>query len=182
MKTKLLSILIICLACLLMLSGCDKIQKPVTYVTIENTERKIENIVFEPVPIADPNEVPEEQPEDQPEEESNVQLDNSSAIYMGGLYVENDKTDLKLALFSISGIKKVVIIEGNDLYYGEFDSENDSLPDGTEYLAITLHNTTFGYHFNDDSSGILVDKEKNKYDAKELDETDAREMLKKVYN
>lgn len=100
--------------------------------------------------------------------------------YMGGLYARSEVNDMMLALFKSNGNPIVVITEFGNQYYGEYTTEDAMLKDGTEYTKITVENTIYGYHFNEDGTGILIDQNNNKYESKKLDESMAKIMLANV--
>lgn len=99
------------------------------------------------------------------------------AVYMGGLYARSETNDMMLALYKSEGEPVVVITEFGKTYYGSYITEDAKLADGTVYTKITVQDKTYGYHFNADLTGILVDQESNKYEAKQLDVTVATDML-----
>lgn len=99
------------------------------------------------------------------------------AVYLGGLYARSEVNDMILALYRSDGEPVVVITEFGETYYGSYTTKDAKLADGTEYTQITVQDKTYGYHFNEDLTGILVDQEGNKYEGKKLDETVASNML-----
>ena len=104
--------------------------------------------------------------------------DANDTVYVGGLYARSEINDMMLALFKIDGEPMVVITEYGNTYYGSYITEYEKLSDGTIYTKITVQDKTYGYHFYEDLTGILVDQEGNKYEAKKLDESVAEDMLK----
>ena len=100
--------------------------------------------------------------------------------YMGGLYISDPKNDLQMALFKNDGLPIVIITKLGNVWYGEYTTEDAKLDDGTEYTKILINDSEFGYHFNDDMTGIMIDEDGKKYDAKELDESVALDMVKKT--
>lgn len=111
-------------------------------------------------------------------------LDEMNATYMGGLYARSETNDMMIAFYKVSDTPIVVVTEFEKMYYGEYITKDVELFDGTKYTAITVQNETYGYHFNDDMTGILVDRDGNKYEAKEIHISVAADMLseaKKTY-
>ena len=97
--------------------------------------------------------------------------------YMGGLYARSETNDMMIAFFKSSGKPVVVITEYGAVYYGEYITKDATLPDGTKYTAITVEDETYGYHFDEDLTGFVVDRDKVKYEAKKLDVSVAADML-----
>lgn len=106
--------------------------------------------------------------------------ENNQIVYMGGLYAADGESDINLALFKSSGTPVVIIQEGSNIYYGEFITEDATLEDGREYVKITVEDKVYGYHFNDDMTGFVVDQDGKAHDAKELDESVAMDMQKET--
>lgn len=100
--------------------------------------------------------------------------------FMGGLYARSETSDAMIAFFDVDGDPVVVITEFGEYYYGSYNTEYARLADGTEYSKVVIGDTVYGYHFNEDGTGIIVDKEGNKYEAKKLDESVAKDMLKEA--
>ena len=109
-------------------------------------------------------------------------LDKLNVKYLGGLYARSEVNDMMIALFDSSGTPIVVITEFDKLYYGEYTTESGKFEDGVDYTKITVEGKTYGYHINDDLTGILVDQDGNKYEAKQLDESVAIDMVKRTVN
>ncbi len=109
---------------------------------------------------------------------------DSEVVYMGGLYASDEECDANIALFKSSGTPIVIIQEGENIYYGEYTTEDAKLDDGTEYTKITVEGKTYGYHFDVDASGnvdaattgIIVDQDGKAHYAKQLDESVAMDM------
>lgn len=106
--------------------------------------------------------------------------ENNEIVYMGGLYAADGQSDINLALFKSSGTPVVIIQEGSNIYYGEFITEDATLEDGREYVKITVEDKVYGYHFNDDMTGFVVDQDGKAHEAKELDESVAMDMQKET--
>ena len=100
-------------------------------------------------------------------------------VYMGGLYISDPKNDLMFALFKNDGLPIAIITKLGKVWYGEYTTEDAKLDDGTAYTKMLINGAEFGYYFNDDMTGILIDEDGKKYDAKELDESVALDMVKK---
>lgn len=109
-------------------------------------------------------------------------LEELNVKYLGGLYARSEVNDMMLALFDSFGTPIVVITEFDKLYYGEYTTESVKFEDGVDYTKITVEGKTYGYHINDDLTGILVDQDGNKYEAKQLDESVAIDMVKRTVN
>ena len=112
--------------------------------------------------------------------ESTNLLDELKVTYKGGLCARSEVNDMMLALFDSSNLPVVIITEFDNLYYGEYTTEEKELADGTKYTSITVEQKTYGYHFNEDGTGILVDQNGNKYEAKQLDESVATDMVRRT--
>lgn len=97
--------------------------------------------------------------------------------YMGGLVTDEDGIDMKLALYRIDGEPVAVVTDGEQIFYGEYETEDAKFDDGTEFTIIDIYGERFGYIFNDDMSGFIIDNDDNKFDAKELDEAAAMELI-----
>ena len=104
-------------------------------------------------------------------------LDTHDVVYMGGLYARSETNDMMLALYKTDDKSVVVITEFGNIYYGNYVTEDAKLLDGTQYTKITVQDKTYGYYFYEDLTGILVDQDGNKYEAKKLDESVATDML-----
>ena len=107
---------------------------------------------------------------------------DDDVVYMGGLYASDEECDANIALFKSAGIPIVIIQEGENIYYGEYTTEDAKLDDGTEYIKITVEGKTYGYHFDEDengnidTTGIIVDQDGKSHFAKALDESVAMDM------
>ena len=97
-------------------------------------------------------------------------------VYMGGLYSHDGKSDMNLALFKSSGIPVAIVQIGDKIWFGEMTTEEATLDDGREYISLKVENDTFGYHFNEDGTGFLIDNEGEIHDSLELDESAAEDM------
>ncbi len=100
-------------------------------------------------------------------------------VYMGGLYAVSETCDMNLALFESAG-EPIAIVEipvDGILYYGEYTTEEGKLEDGRDYTVITVEDHQFGYWFDDEYTGILLDEEGNVYNAKAIDESCAMDMV-----
>ncbi len=105
-------------------------------------------------------------------------------VFMGGLYAVSETCDMNLALFESSG-EPVAIVEipvEDVLYYGEYETEAAKLEDGRDYTVITVEGHTFGYYFDDEYTGILLDEAGNVYNAKAMDESFAMDMVNTTIN
>lgn len=150
---------------LLMFSSCKKenkqnSQNDESYVTLETTT--IEQTQTETTT-----------------EDNRTLLEKLNVRYVGGLYARSEVNDMMLALFKSGNndMDAVIITEGDKLYYGQFTTEEAKTKDGKDYMRITVENKTYGYHINEDKTGILVDQDGNVYDAKELDVSVATDMI-----
>ena len=101
-------------------------------------------------------------------------------IYQGGLYVSQPDNDLQLALFRNDGEPIVLVSKLDSFSYGLLETEDGKLEDGTEYVKVKFENEgkSFGYIFNEDMSGFLIDEDGTKIEAKELSEEAALDMVK----
>ncbi len=109
-----------------------------------------------------------------------ARLEEMNAVYMGGLYARSEVNDMMMAFYKLSDTPIVIVTELGKTYHGEYVTKDSELIDGTKYTAITVQNETYGYHFNDDMTGILVDRDGNKYEAKEIHISVAADMLSEV--
>ena len=105
-------------------------------------------------------------------------LKSSDITYMGGLAARSEVNDIMLCLYKSKGEPIAIIMELGNTYYGKYITEDAKLNDGTEYTKIIVQNKTYGYHFDDEWTGIVVDQEGNKYEAKKIDESVANDMIK----
>lgn len=97
-------------------------------------------------------------------------------VYMGGLYSHDGKSDMNLALYKSSGMPVAIVQIGDKIWFGEMTTEEATLDDGREYISLKVENDTFGYHFNEDGTGFLIDNEGEIHDSLELDESAAEDM------
>ena len=107
-------------------------------------------------------------------------LETLNITYLGGLYARSETNDMMLALFKSSDMPIAIITEYENLYYGEYTTKDVTLIDGTKYTEITVEGKKYGYHFNDDMTGILVDQQNNMYEAKMLDVSVATDMVRRT--
>ena len=105
-------------------------------------------------------------------------LKSSDITYMGGLAARSEVNDMMLCLYKSKGEPIAIIMELGNTYYGKYITEDAKLNDGTEYTKIIVQNKTYGYHFDDEWTGLVVDQEGNKYEAKKIDESVANDMIK----
>ena len=97
-------------------------------------------------------------------------------VYMGGLYSHDGKSDMNLARYKSSGMPGAIVQIGDKIWFGEMTTEEATLDDGREYISLKVENDTFGYHFNEDGTGFLIDNEGEIHDSLELDESAAEDM------
>ena len=97
-------------------------------------------------------------------------------VYMGGLYSHDGKSDMNLALFKSSGMPVAIVQIGDKIWFGEMTTEETTLDDGREYVSLKVEDTTFGYHFDDDGTGFLIDDAGEEHKALALDESAAEDM------
>ena len=101
-------------------------------------------------------------------------------VFMGGLYANDGKSDMNLALFREADGNPTVLVQiGADYYYGNLNTTEKKLEDGSAYTALTLGGKEFGYRFDDESLtvGIVVDAAGEMHSAVTLDESVAKDML-----
>ena len=110
-------------------------------------------------------------------EEEEVPFRDQGLWYMGGLKSNEEGFDMNLALFRIDGEPVAVFTDGSEMYYGDYETEDTKFDDGTEWTLIKVGGKQFGYHFNDDNTGFLVDNDDNIIQAAELEEDRANEIL-----
>ena len=97
-------------------------------------------------------------------------------VYMGGLYSHDGKSDMNLALFRKDGVPVVLVQEGDKFYYGDLETEEATLEDGSTYNKFSVEGKTFGYRFDEESTGVLMDENGDLHDSLELDESVAQDM------
>ena len=97
--------------------------------------------------------------------------------YIGGLYAVSEVNDMMLALYKSDEKSVAVITEFGNVDYGEYITQDEKLSDGTEYTQIIINDKKYGYHFEEDLTGFLVDQEGNKYRAKQLSDEVAADMI-----
>ncbi|MBR1471179.1 MAG: hypothetical protein IJ600_06005 [Lachnospiraceae bacterium] len=106
--------------------------------------------------------------------------------YRGGLYISDPNNDLQMALFENkdAGAMTAVVTKLGKVYYGLYHTEDATLEDGTAYTKLFIEaagedggDKEFGYHFYEDGSGVLIDEDGTKYEAKPLDESAALDMV-----
>ena len=76
-----------------------------------------------------------------------------------------------------SSSKVAIVTDGEDYYYGEYETEDTKFDDGKEFTLITVGGKRFGYKFYDDNNGFLVDNDDNIIEAVELKEDTAMELM-----
>ena len=106
----------------------------------------------------------------------------ATLTYMGGLKVKDDPSnDMEFALYrNEDGNLVGLVFEKGRIYYGICDlPEKATLEDGREYEKLKIEEADFGYYFSEDlTSGILVNEEGKVFDAVELPESRADELVK----
>ena len=101
--------------------------------------------------------------------------------YMGGLYANDGKSDINIALFKSAGEPVILVQEGSDFYYGALETEDAKTEDGKDYIKATVEGKVYGYHFDDDSTtGFVVDQNGESHSALALDESVANDMMKEA--
>ncbi len=113
-----------------------------------------------------------------PEEE--LEVLKEQLVYMGGLYISDENNDLMMSIFKNDGLPVVVITKNGEVTYGEFTTEDATLDDGREYTKLLIQDKEFGYHFHledEDGDSFLVDEDGTVYDAKDVDESVAMDMV-----
>lgn len=97
--------------------------------------------------------------------------------YMGGLSARSETSDAMIMFYVVNNDPVAVIMEFGEYYFGSYYTEDTKLVDGTEYTKIVVEGKIYGYHFDDEGTGIVVDQKGNKYEAKKIDESVAIEMF-----
>ena len=110
-------------------------------------------------------------------EEDEVPFRDQGIWYMGGLVTNEEGFDMKLGFYRIDGEPVAIVTDGEDIYYGYYETEDTKFDDGTEFTLISVGGKKFGYKFNDDNNGFLVDNNDNMIEAVELDEKRAMELM-----
>ena len=110
-------------------------------------------------------------------EEDEVPFRDQGVWYMGGLASNEEGFDMKLGLYRINGEPVAIVTDGEDYYYGEYETEDTKFDDGKEFTLITVGGKRFGYEFYDDNNGFLVDNDDNIIEAAELKEDTAMELM-----
>lgn len=109
-----------------------------------------------------------------------VETIQASLTYMGGLYVNgNPDCDMELALFkNEDGDMIAIVYDEGSIEYGNYETEDGTLDDGTAYTILYIGDKTFGYFFEESlETGILIDQEGNVNEAIALDESVARDLV-----
>ncbi len=109
--------------------------------------------------------------------EDEVPFRDLGVWYMGGLVSNEEGFDMKLGIYRINGDEVAVVTDGDDIYYGLYETEDAKFDDGTEFTLITVGDKKFGYRFQDDNKGFLVDNDDNIIEAVALDEQTAMELV-----
>ena len=113
-----------------------------------------------------------------PEEE--LEAMKADLVYMGGLYIKDPENDLMMAIFKNAGVPVAVVQKLGNTYYGEFTTEDGTTEDGREYSKMLIEDKEFGYHFHledEDAESFLVDEDGTIYDAYDMDESVAFDMV-----
>ena len=105
--------------------------------------------------------------------------ESEEVVYMGGLFANDGKSDINLALFKSAGNPVIIVQEGANIYYGTYETEDAKTDDGKEYTKVTVEGKVYGYHFDEDdeTSGFVVDQDGVAHRAIILDESVANDMM-----
>ena len=182
MKKKLVMTILAGVMSLAICTACTDTTEVTTEEPAEATEEAVEEEPAEEVeeePAED--EAEKEEAEDEGvDEEANLEAVQASLTYMGGLYVNgNPDCDMELALFrNDDGDMIAIVYELGNIEYGQYETEDGTLEDGTAYTIIKFGEKTFGYYFDESlETGILVDQDGNVNEALALDEEEARALV-----
>ena len=151
-------------------------EEPVEEAEVVEEEEPAEEEVVEEEPVEEAAEAEDEGVD----EEANLEAVQASLTYMGGLYVNgNPDCDMELALFrNEDGDMIGIVYELGNIEYGQYETEDGTLEDGTAYTIIKFGEKTFGYYFDESlETGILVDQDGNVNEALALDESVARDLV-----
>ena len=115
--------------------------------------------------------------------EEQIQAVQDTLVFMGGLKSGDDAAkDIEIAMFrNDQGDIIYVYVEDGHLDYGMWTTEDATTADGKPYSKLTGGEKEYGYYFNEDLvTGIIVDADGTVYDAVELDEKVARDLVSKT--
>ena len=115
--------------------------------------------------------------------EEQIQAVQDTLVFMGGLKTGDDAAkDIEIAMFrNDQGDIIYVYVEDGHLDYGMWTTEDATTADGKPYSKLTGGEKEYGYYFNEDLvTGIIVDADGTVYDAVELDENVARDLVSKT--
>ena len=170
--------LALCTACT---SGAEApAEEAATEETVEATEEVAEEPTEETAEEPTEEAAEAEAEDEGVDEEANLEAVQASLTYMGGLYVNgNPDCDMELALFrNEDGDMIGIVYELGNIEYGQYETEDGTLEDGTAYTIIKFGEKTFGYYFDESlETGILVDQDGNVNEALALDESVARDLV-----
>ena len=182
MKKKLVMTMLAGVMSLALCTACTSgAEAPADEAATEETVEATEEVAEEPT-----EETAEEPTEEAAEGEDEIDIDaevetiQASLTYMGGLYVNgNPDCDMELALFrNETGDMIALIYDQGTIEYGNYETEDGTLDDGTAYTILHIDNKTFGYYFDETlETGILVDQDGNVNEALALDESVARDLV-----
>ncbi len=115
--------------------------------------------------------------------EEQIQAVQDTLVFMGGLKTGDDAAkDIEIAMFrNDQGDIIYIYVEDGHLDYGMWTTEDATTADGKPYSKLTGGEKEYGYYFNEDLvTGIIVDADGTVYDAVELDEKIARDLVSKT--
>ncbi len=108
--------------------------------------------------------------------EEEVPYRDQGVKFMGGLITDEDGVDMKLALYRLDGEPVAIVTDSEAVCYGYYETEDAKFDDGVEFTIIDIDGNRFGYIFNKDMSGYIIDNDDNKFKAKEMDEATGMEL------
>jgi hypothetical protein len=112
--------------------------------------------------------------------EEQIQAVQDTLVFMGGLKTDDGAAkDIEIAMFrNDQGDIIYIYVEDGHLDYGMWTTEDATTADGKPYSKLTGGEKEYGYYFNEDLvTGIIVDADGTVYDAVELDEKVARDLV-----
>ena len=115
--------------------------------------------------------------------EEQIQAVQDTLVFMGGLKTGDDAAkDIEIAMFrNDQGDIIYVYVEDGHLDYGMWTTEDATTTDGKPYSKLIGGEKEYGYYFNEDLvTGIIVEADGTVFDAVELDEKVARDLVSKT--
>ncbi|MCR5302566.1 MAG: hypothetical protein K6E49_09040 [Lachnospiraceae bacterium] len=97
--------------------------------------------------------------------------------FMGGLVSDEKGFYMKVAIYRLDGDGVAVVTDGEDIYYGEYETKDTGFDDGTPWTLIKVGGKQFGYYFGDNNDSFIVDNDNNRIKAVDMDEAAGMELF-----